>query len=195
MRLQSYIVFAIGASLLAGCAPQPTTAPLDKGAVEARARAAEESDPTTAIRLYRDLADASTGRERVGYLLEGAELLVARQDTAAAERWLEEAAAGASQEQQNFILTQIPDPQLPEVIARVAAVGFPLDTNRLRATSIACTGETFCNFSVTPTKSKLAEIIEHLEKTFGRAVEDLKINLDGCPHACAHHWTGDIGLH
>ena len=105
MRLQSYIVFAIGASLLAGCAPQPTTAPLDKGAVEARARAAEESDPTTAIRLYRDLADASTGRERVGYLLEGAELLVARQDTAAAERWLEEAAAGASQEQQNFILT------------------------------------------------------------------------------------------
>jgi ferredoxin-nitrite reductase len=96
--------------------------------------------------------------------------------------------------QQNFILTQIPDPQLPEVIARVAAIGFPLDTNRLRATSIACTGETFCNFSVTPTKSKLAEIIEHLEKTFGRAVEDLKINLDGCPHACAHHWTGDIGL-
>jgi ferredoxin-nitrite reductase len=96
--------------------------------------------------------------------------------------------------QQNFILTQIPEPQLPEVITRVAAIGFPLDTNRIRAASIACTGETFCNFSVTPTKSKLAEIIEHLEKTFGRAVEDLKINLDGCPHACAHHWTGDIGL-
>jgi ferredoxin-nitrite reductase len=96
--------------------------------------------------------------------------------------------------QQNFILTQIPNPQLPEVIARVTECGFPLDTNRLRAASIACTGETFCNFSVTPTKSKLAEIMEHLEKTFGRAVEDLKINLDGCPHACAHHWTGDIGL-
>jgi len=96
--------------------------------------------------------------------------------------------------QQNFILTQIPDLRLPEIIARVAEIGFPLDTNRIRAASIACTGETFCNFSVTPTKSKLAEIIEHLEKTFGRAVEDLKINLDGCPHACAHHWTGDIGL-
>jgi outer membrane PBP1 activator LpoA protein len=105
MRLQSYIVFAIGASLLAGCAPQPTTAPLDKGAIAARARAAEASDPTTAIRLYRDLADASTGSERVGYLLEGADLLVAGQDTAAAERWLGEAALGASQEQQNLILT------------------------------------------------------------------------------------------
>jgi sulfite reductase beta subunit-like hemoprotein len=96
--------------------------------------------------------------------------------------------------QQNFILTQIPEPRLPEVIAQVAEIGFPLDANRIRAASIACTGETFCNFSVTPTKSKLAEIMEHLEKTFGRAVEDLKINLDGCPHACAHHWTGDIGL-
>jgi ferredoxin-nitrite reductase len=64
----------------------------------------------------------------------------------------------------------------------------------MRALSLACTGEPFCNFSVTPTKSKLAEILDHLEKTFGQAVEDLKINLDGCPHACAHHWTGDIGL-
>src|SRR5262249_27709720 len=22
----------------------------------------------------------------------------------------------------------------------------------------------------------------------------LKLNLDACPHACAQHWTGDIGL-
>jgi ferredoxin-nitrite reductase len=96
--------------------------------------------------------------------------------------------------QQNFILTSIPEPRLTEITARVAEIGFPLDTNRIRAASIACTGEPFCNFSVTPTKSKLEEILDHLEKTFGRAVEDLTINLDGCPHACAHHWTGDIGL-
>lgn len=96
--------------------------------------------------------------------------------------------------QQNFILTQVPEPKLTEIIAQVAAAGFSLDTKRIRATSIACTGEPCCNFSVTPTKSKLDEILTHLEQTFGRAVEDLKINLDGCPHACAHHWTGDIGL-
>ncbi|MCS6925359.1 MAG: nitrite/sulfite reductase [Candidatus Binatia bacterium] len=96
--------------------------------------------------------------------------------------------------QQNFILTHIPTPRLTEIIQRVAAIGFPLDANLIRARSIACTGEPFCNFSVTPTKSKLEEIIAHLERTFGRAVESLAINLDGCPHACAHHWTGDIGL-
>jgi len=96
--------------------------------------------------------------------------------------------------QQNFILTQIPEPRLAEAIERVAEIGFSPEVNHIRALSIACTGEQFCNFSVTPTKSKLAEIIEHLEKTFGQAVADLRLNLDGCPHACAHHWTGDIGL-
>ena len=105
MRFESYIVFAIGASLLVGCAPQPTVAPLDKAAVESRARAAEANDPNTAIMLYRELANASTGSERVGYLLEGADLLVARGDTATAERWLQDAALGANQEQQNLILT------------------------------------------------------------------------------------------
>ncbi len=96
--------------------------------------------------------------------------------------------------QQNFILTHIPQSQLSEVIERVAEIGFPLHKGSLWAQSIACTGEPFCNYSVTPTKSKLEEILTHLEKTFGHAVGDLKIHLDGCPHACAHHWTGDIGL-
>ena len=96
--------------------------------------------------------------------------------------------------QQNLILTQVPEHRQTEIIDRVAAIGFPLHINRIRALSIACTGEPFCNFSVTPTKSKLEEIITHLETTFGQAVASLQINLDGCPHACAHHWTGDIGL-
>jgi len=29
---------------------------------------------------------------------------------------------------------------------------------------------------------------------FGDAIADLKIHLDGCPHACGQHWVGDIGL-
>jgi sulfite reductase (ferredoxin) len=38
------------------------------------------------------------------------------------------------------------------------------------------------------------EIVEHLERVFGEAAASLRLNLDGCPHACAHHWIGDIGL-
>jgi len=95
---------------------------------------------------------------------------------------------------QNFILTDIPEARLEAVLAGAAALGFPVDAGGLRGLSIACTGDPFCNFTVAETKGKLQEIVEHLEAELGAAAADLKINLDGCPHACAHHWVGDIGL-
>ena len=95
---------------------------------------------------------------------------------------------------QNFILTRIPEDRSAEVIARVGEIGFPLDANGLYGSSIGCIGDPHCGYAVTPTKTKLATIIERLVGEFGDAVAGLKLNLDGCPHACAHHWTGDIGL-
>ncbi len=44
------------------------------------------------------------------------------------------------------------------------------------------------------TKGRLRDIVEHLERIFGEAAAGLRLNLDGCPHSCAHHWIGDIGL-
>ncbi len=95
---------------------------------------------------------------------------------------------------QNFILTGIPAARLDETIARVGAIGFPIDANGLYASSIGCIGDPHCNYAVTPTKTKLATVIERLVADFGDRVAGLKLNLDGCPHACAQHWTGDIGL-
>jgi sulfite reductase beta subunit-like hemoprotein len=95
---------------------------------------------------------------------------------------------------QNFIITGIPTAQLDDVIAQVGAIGFPLEANGLYASSIGCIGDPHCNYAVTPTKTKLATIIERLVNEFGEQVGGLKLNLDGCPHACAQHWTGDIGL-
>ncbi len=95
---------------------------------------------------------------------------------------------------QNFIVTGIPRQRLDEVIGRIAEIGFPLSSNGLHASSIACIGDPHCNFAVTPTKSKLESVVTRLVADFGDAVGGLKLNLDGCPHACAQHWTGDIGL-
>jgi ferredoxin-nitrite reductase len=95
---------------------------------------------------------------------------------------------------QNFILTGIPRQRLDQVIGKVGEIGFPVDANGLYASSIGCIGYPHCNYAVTPTKTKLATIIERLVGDFGDAVAGLKVNLDGCPHACAQHWTGDIGL-
>ncbi len=95
---------------------------------------------------------------------------------------------------QNFILTGIPGERLDEVIGKAGEIGFPLEVNGLYASSIGCIGDPHCNYAVTPTKTKLATIIERLVADFGDEVSHLKLNLDGCPHACAQHWTGDIGL-
>ncbi|HWX09151.1 MAG TPA: hypothetical protein VNY33_04160, partial [Gaiellaceae bacterium] len=96
--------------------------------------------------------------------------------------------------QQNLILTGVPNTQLDEVGAQLAELGLPLQTNEIWANSIACTGEPHCNFSVGETKTRLERLLAHLESTFGDDVSELRLHLDGCPHACAQHWVGDLGF-
>jgi len=96
--------------------------------------------------------------------------------------------------EQNFIITHVPEAEVERVIQAVAALGFPLNVNRIRGTSIGCTGDPHCNFAVGPTKGKLVQIVSHLEERFGDKISDLHVYLDGCPHACGQHWVGDLGF-
>jgi len=96
--------------------------------------------------------------------------------------------------QQNFIVANVPDEDVGATVAELARIGFPLDVNGVRGNSIACTGEPHCNFSVAETKTRLGALIERLEERFGTQIAELRLNLDGCPHACAQHWVGDLGF-
>jgi len=96
--------------------------------------------------------------------------------------------------QQNFIVTNVPEARVDEVIQRIAEIGFPLDLNGIRGASVGCTGQPLCNYAVAETKTKLKEIVLRLEERFGRDVDGIKLGVDGCPHSCAHHWVSDIGL-
>ncbi len=94
--------------------------------------------------------------------------------------------------QQNLVVTGIRD---VDTATRVLSeIGFPVDANRLRSNAIGCTGEPHCNFAVAETKGRLATLIEHLEDRFGNQVSELRLHLDGCPHACGQHWVGDLGF-
>jgi len=93
--------------------------------------------------------------------------------------------------QQNLIVTGIQNGE--KFKEKVKEIGFKLDLPEMKKVSIACTGDPYCNYSVGETKLALIEILNHLEKK-GLLLDDIRINLDGCPHACAHHWLGDIGL-
>jgi len=96
--------------------------------------------------------------------------------------------------QQNLIVTGVPNEQVDAVLAQLDQLGLPPTANEIWANSIACTGEPHCNFSVGQTKDRLGDLLEHLEATFGDAVSELRLHLDGCPHACAQHWVGDLGF-
>ncbi|MEO6811708.1 MAG: nitrite/sulfite reductase [Isosphaeraceae bacterium] len=97
--------------------------------------------------------------------------------------------------EQNLIVTGVPEDQIDPFVTRFRDdAGLSLETNSIRGHSIACTGEPYCNFAVGETKGKLVEIVEHLEQRFGEATSDLRLYLDGCPHACGQHWVGDIGI-
>jgi sulfite reductase beta subunit-like hemoprotein len=96
--------------------------------------------------------------------------------------------------QQNFVLTGVPDDRLDEVIGHVREIGFSLDVNPIRGSSVGCTGQPLCNYAVAETKTKLGEILVRLEERFGNQLEGLKLGVDGCPHSCANHWISDIGL-
>ncbi len=96
--------------------------------------------------------------------------------------------------QQNFIVTGVPNDRIGEAKAELETIGFPLDINPVRGNSIACTGEPHCNFSVAETKTRLGALIDRLDERFGTQIADLRLHLDGCPHACAQHWVGDLGF-
>lgn len=96
--------------------------------------------------------------------------------------------------QQNFIVGNVGVADVGTLLADLNRLGFPATRNKVYGNSIACTSHKFCNYSVAETKGKLQEILELLSARFAEEVSDLKIFMDGCPHSCAHHWVGDIGL-
>ena len=99
--------------------------------------------------------------------------------------------------QQNFVLTNVPRRDASTRSSRaLAEIGFPLDAEpRCAASSIACTGEPHCNFSVTETKTRLdAPGRSTSRSASATTLAGLRLHLDGCPHACAQHWVGDLGF-
>ena len=91
--------------------------------------------------------------------------------------------------QQNLVVVTDDD-----ISADLARIGLPLGGSALRGDAIACTGEPHCNFSVTETKTRMDALVQLLEAQFGREADGLRLHLDGCPHACAQHWVGDLGF-
>jgi precorrin-3B synthase len=95
---------------------------------------------------------------------------------------------------QNIIVLDVPDSQVDEAAASLRDVGLPTEASTFRRGVISCTGMEFCKLAIVETKERAAELIEHLERRVGDIAGSLRINLNGCPNACAQYQVADIGL-
>jgi len=94
---------------------------------------------------------------------------------------------------QNFLLPNIRSEAIETVKARLEAIGLDWRQSNLRSGVVACTGNAYCKFAMADTKGNAQSIVDFLD---ARLILDQPINihLTGCPHSCAQHYMGDIGL-
>jgi ferredoxin-nitrite reductase len=94
---------------------------------------------------------------------------------------------------QNLLISGIAEEDAALAEARLTEIGLTSSATSVRAGLIACTGNTGCKFALSNTKGTAMAIADWLEP---RVALDSPINihLTGCPHSCAQHYIGDIGM-
>jgi ferredoxin-nitrite reductase len=94
---------------------------------------------------------------------------------------------------QNLLISDIPIEQIETVKEEIEALGLAWKATHVRSGLVACTGNFGCKFSASDTKRHALEIADYLDARLELDVP-INIHLTGCPHSCAQHYLGDIGL-
>jgi ferredoxin-nitrite reductase len=94
---------------------------------------------------------------------------------------------------QNLLISGIAQANAALVEKCLREIGLTASATSVRAGLIACTGNTGCKFALSNTKGTAMAIADWVEP---RVALDgpVNIHLTGCPHSCAQHYIGDIGL-
>jgi ferredoxin-nitrite reductase len=94
---------------------------------------------------------------------------------------------------QNLIIPGIPDDMLDAAAAAVIACGFDYRPASITGGIIACTGSRGCKYAAADTKGNAVALGQYLESRV-KLDHPVNIHLTGCPHSCAQHYIGDIGM-
>ncbi len=95
---------------------------------------------------------------------------------------------------QNLILTNIPDANLPALLAALDVHGLDYAPSNFRQGCVSCTGIEFCNLAVAETKNRMIALVDQLEATSGWYKNKIRIHFSGCPSSCGQHQIADIGF-
>ncbi|HVR34262.1 MAG TPA: NirA family protein [Methylomirabilota bacterium] len=94
---------------------------------------------------------------------------------------------------QNLLIPGVPDAYVETVKKSLVKAGLNWRMSNLRGGLVACTGNSYCKYAASNTKGHAAELADYLEKRV-ELDQPINIHLTGCPHSCAQHYIGDIGL-
>lgn len=94
---------------------------------------------------------------------------------------------------QNLLIPNVPDGFVETVKRTLIRTGYHYEATSIAGGLVACTGNTGCKYASTNTKGQAVELARYLEKKLSLD-QPINIHLTGCPHSCAQHYMGDIGL-
>jgi len=94
---------------------------------------------------------------------------------------------------QNAIVPNIRAEHVEPAQEALRAAGLSWTAGRVLSGTVACTGNKGCRFASTDTKSHAVALANHLDERF-KIVQPINLHVTGCPHSCAQHYIGDIGL-
>jgi ferredoxin-nitrite reductase len=94
---------------------------------------------------------------------------------------------------QNLLISDVSEADLPAVKARISELGLLYSATAIRSGLVACTGNAGCKYASADTKRHGLAVAEYLEARV-ELDHPINIHLTGCPHSCAQHFIGDIGM-
>ena len=95
---------------------------------------------------------------------------------------------------QNLIVSNIPSERIEASKQAVRHAGLDYQATAVLSGTIACTGSKGCRFAATNTKSHAVQLAQYLDAQFPILDQPINLHVTGCPHSCAQHYIGDIGL-
>lgn len=94
---------------------------------------------------------------------------------------------------QNLLIPNIPTNRVEQAVERLRQKGLDTTAGAFLRGAVACTGNRGCRYAATDTKAHAVELAQRLDSRFN-VLQPVNLHVTGCPHSCAQHYVGDIGL-
>jgi ferredoxin-nitrite reductase len=95
--------------------------------------------------------------------------------------------------EQNLLITNVPDAQLPALLQEPLLQKFPVDPDNLMRGLVSCTGNQFCPVAIVETKNRSLALSKQLAEDYDLP-KVVRIHWSGCPNSCAQPQVADIGF-